>query len=171
MRDMLALATDPVNGMLVFSNIDAARATGIELEAEWLREDGSALKGSANVQSARNDADGAWLPNSPRRLFKLNYALPPLGDHLRAHAEYRFTSRRRTVRGGEVGAFGVVDLNVVGTVPGTHMELSAGVLNVFAKRHADSASEEHYDNSVPPRHLDAIGQDGRSLRFTASVRF
>jgi iron complex outermembrane receptor protein len=171
MRDMLALATDPNNGFLVFSNIDAARATGVELEAEWLREDGSAFKGSANVQSARNDADGAWLPNSPRRLFKLNYALPPLGDHLRAHAEYRFTSRRRTVQGGEVGGFGVVDLIVVGTVPGTHVELSAGVLNVFARRYADSASEEHYDNSVPPRRLDAIGQDGRSLRFTAAVRF
>ncbi|WP_413673846.1 TonB-dependent receptor plug domain-containing protein [Massilia cellulosiltytica] len=170
MRDMLALATDPVNGMLVFSNIEAARATGIEVEAEWLREDGSALKGSANVQSARNDAGGAWLPNSPRRLFKLNYALPPLGDHLRAHAEYRYTSRRRTVRGGEVGGFGLVDLNLVGTL-GSHVELSAGVLNVFAKRFADSASEEHYDNSTPPRHLDAIGQDGRTLRFMATVRF
>jgi iron complex outermembrane receptor protein len=171
MRDMLALATDPVNGMLVFSNIDAARATGIELEAEWLREDGSALKGSANVQSARNDADGAWLPNSPRRLLKLNYALPPLGDHLRAHAEYRFTSRRRTVQEGEVGGFGVVDLNLVGTLADSHVELSAGVLNVFAKRYADSASEEHYDNSTPPRRLDAIRQDGRTLRFMALVRF
>jgi iron complex outermembrane receptor protein len=170
MRDMLALASDPSNSYLIFSNIDAARATGIEVEAEWLREDGSALKGSANVQSARNDADGAWLPNSPRRLFKLDYALPPLGDHLRAHTEYRFTSRRRTVRGGAVGGFGVVDLNLVGTV-GTHVELSVGVRNVFARRYADSASEEHYDNSTPPRHLDAIGQDGRTLRFTALVRF
>jgi len=170
MRDMLALATDPSNGFLIFSNIDAARATGIEVEAEWLREDGSALKGSANVQSARNDADGAWLPNSPRRLFKLDYTLPPLGDHLRAHTGYRYTSRRRTVQGGDVGGFGVVDLNLVGTV-GTHVELSAGVLNVFARRYADSASEEHYDNSTPPRHLDAIGQDGRVLRFMATVRF
>jgi iron complex outermembrane receptor protein len=170
MRDMLALTTDPLNGMLVFSNIDAARATGIELEVEWLREDGSALKGSASVQSARNDADGAWLPNSPRRLLKLNYALPPLGDHLRAHAAYRFTSRRRTVQGGEVGGFGVVDLNLVGTV-GAHVELSAGVLNVFAKRYADSASEEHYDNGTPPRHLNAIAQDGRVLRVVALVRF
>jgi iron complex outermembrane receptor protein len=171
MRDMLALDTDPGNGMLVFSNIDAARATGIELEAEWLREDGSALKGSANVQSARNDADGAWLFNSPRRLFKLNYALPPFGDRLRAHAEYRYTGRRRTVRGGEVGGFGIVDVSLVGTVPGTHVELSAGALNVFARRYADSASEEHYDNSTPPRHLDAIGQDGRTLRLVATVRF
>jgi iron complex outermembrane receptor protein len=171
MRDMLALATDPANGYLVFSNIDAARATGVELEAEWLREDGSALKGSANVQRARNDANGEWLPNSPRRLFKLDVALPPLGEHLRAHAEYRFTSRRRTVQGGEVGGFGVVNLNLVGTLPGTPVELSGGVFNAFAKRYADSASEEHYDNSTPPRRLDAIGQDGRSWRLMATVRF
>jgi iron complex outermembrane receptor protein len=51
------------------------------------------------------------------------------------------------------------------------VELSVGVRNVFARRYADSASEEHYDNSMPPRHLDAIGQDGRTLRFTALVRF
>jgi len=171
MRDMLALATDPQDGFLYFSNIDAARATGIELDAEWLREDGSSLKASANVQSARNDVSGAWLFNSPRRLLKLDYTLPPLGEHLRASAAYRFTGRRRTVMDGEVGGFGVVDLNLVGTIPAQGMEVSAGVTNVFAKRYADSASEEHYDNSTPPRHLNAIGQDGRGWRVVATFRF
>jgi iron complex outermembrane receptor protein len=171
MRDMLALATDPQNGFLYFSNIDAARATGIELQAEWLREDGSSLKASANVQSARNEANGGWLFNSPRRLFKLNATLPPLGEHLRASAAYRFTGRRRTVMDGTVGGFGVVDLNLVGTIPALDMEVSAGVTNVFAKRYADSASEEHYDNSTPPRHLDAIAQDGRGWRVVATFRF
>jgi outer membrane receptor for ferrienterochelin and colicin len=170
LRDMLALANDPNTGYLYFSNIDAARATGIELEAEWLREDGSSLKGSANVQSARNDVTGQWLANSPRRLFKLNYTSAPLAEHLRASAEYRFTGRRRTVQASEVGAFGVVNLNVVGTI-GTHVELSAGVCNLLAKRYADSASEEHYDNSTPPRHLNAIGQDGRTWRVVATLRF
>ena len=171
MRDMLALATDPQDGSLYFSNIDAARATGIELDAEWLREDGSSLKASANVQSARNGVSGAWLFNSPRRLLKLNATLPPLGEHLRASAAYRYTGRRRTVMDGEVGGFGVVDLNLVGTIPALAMELSAGVTNVFAKRYADSASEEHYDNSTPPRHLNAIGQDGRGWRVVATFRF
>jgi iron complex outermembrane receptor protein len=171
MRDMLALVTDPGNGYLAFSNIDKARATGIELQAEWLREDGSAIKGSANVQSARNDADWAWLPNSPRRLFKLDVTLPPLGESMRAHAGLRFTGRRRTVLGGEVGGFGVLDASVVSNLPGTHVELSAGVVNVLAKRYADSASEEHFDNSTPPRRLNAIGQDGRSVRIMATIRF
>jgi iron complex outermembrane receptor protein len=171
MRDMLALATDPQNGYLYFSNIDAARATGIELDAEWLREDGSSLKASANVQSARNDVNGQWLFNSPRRLLKLNYTLPPLGEHLRASAAYRFTGRRRTVIDGAVGGFGVVDLNLVGTIPALDMEVSAGVTNVFAKRYADSASEEHYDNSMPPRHLNGIAQDGRGWRVVATFRF
>jgi iron complex outermembrane receptor protein len=72
---------------------------------------------------------------------------------------------------GEVGGFGVVDLNLVGTIPALAMELSAGVTNVFAKRYADSASEEHYDNSTPPRHLNEIGQDGRGWRVVATFRF
>lgn len=171
LRDLLALTTDPRDGRLVFSNVDAARATGLELEAEWLRQGGAALKGSASLQSAHNDADGAWLSNSPRRLFKLNYTAPLAGERLRASVEWQLTSRRHTAAECEVGGYGLLNLTLLGTLPDAHAELSASAYNLLAKRHADASSEEHYDNREPPRRLDAIAQDGRTWRVVARFRF
>jgi iron complex outermembrane receptor protein len=170
-RDLLALATDPADGRLFWSNIDAARSSGVELEAEWMREDGASLKGSASFQSARNDVTGAWLSNSPRRMAKLAYATPLSARGVGAAAEYRFTGRRLGSAGGQIGGFGIVNLTLLGQPFGKRLELSASLYNLLGKRYADSPSEEHFDNSTPPRHLQAIQQDGRSWRVLATLRF
>lgn len=171
LRDLLALTTDPIDGKPYFSNIDAARASGVELEAEWLGRGGSSIKGSVSVQSARNEASGEWLANSPRRMLKLHVGQPLFGERLRANLAYRFTGRRRTELGREVGAFGVADLTLLGLLPGGRIELSASLLNALDRRYADSSSEEHFDNGTPPRRLGAIPQDGRTWRVLATVRF
>lgn len=171
MTDLIALTTDPLDSRLVQSNIDSARSRGAEFEAEWLREDGSALKTSLSLQYAHNGVSGEWLSNSPRQLFKLNYARPLRGDALRAALECQFTSRRRTAAGGQVGGFGLLNLTVLSHVLGPRIELSVSVYNLLDKRYADSASEEHYDSGSPARYLNAIAQDGRSWRIQASTSF
>jgi outer membrane receptor for ferrienterochelin and colicin len=169
--DLIALATDPLDGRLVQSNIDSARSKGAEFEAEWLREDGSSLKTSLSLQYAHNGGSGEWLSNSPRQLVKLNYARPLWRDALRLALEGQFTSRRRTAAGGQVGGFGLLNLTVLGQPFGKHIELSASIYNLLDKRYADSASEEHYDSGTPARYLNAIGQDGRTWRIQASTSF
>ncbi|ATQ78368.1 TonB-dependent receptor [Massilia violaceinigra] len=169
--DLIALATDPLDSKLVQSNIDSARSKGAEFEAEWLRDDGSSLKTSVSLQYVHNGANGEWLSNSPRQLFKLNYAKPLRRDTLRAALEYQFTSRRRTAADGHIGGFGLFNVTVLGHPMGKHLELSASIYNLLDKHYADSASEEHYDSSSPARHLNAIGQDGRSWRLQASYTF
>lgn len=171
LRDLLALTTDPVDGLLVYSNIDAARARGVELEAEWLRENGSALKASTSFQMARDTNTGEWLSNSPRRLVKLNYSSPLPDERLRASVEYQFTSRRRTTLDGQLGGFGVFNLTLLGHVFDKRIELAASLYNVFDKRYADPPGEEHFDNGAPPRYLHSIRQDGRNWRMTASYTF
>ncbi|MCE3604743.1 TonB-dependent receptor [Massilia sp. P8910] len=169
--DLIALSTDQLDCRLIQSNIDSARSKGAELEAEWLRDNGATLKTSISLQYAKNGASGEWLSNSPRRLFKLNYARPLWRDALHSALEYQFTSRRRTAAGGHVGGFGLVNVTVLGHALGKRLELSASVYNLLDKHYADSASEEHYDNSSPARYLNAIGQDGRALRLQASYTF
>ncbi|NHZ64343.1 TonB-dependent receptor plug domain-containing protein [Massilia genomosp. 1] len=169
--DLIALTTDPLDSRLMHSNIDSARSKGAEFEAEWLRDDGSALKTSVSLQYARNGVSGEWLSNSPRQLFKLNYAKPFWRDTLRAALECQFTSRRRTTAGGQVGGFGLLNLTVLSHALGKHVELSASVYNLLGKHYADSASEEHYDSGTPARYLNAIGQDGRNWRIQASYTF
>ncbi|MFB9245793.1 TonB-dependent receptor [Massilia antarctica] len=169
--DLIALSTDPLDCRLVQSNIDSARSKGAEIEAEWLRDNGASLKTSISLQYAKNAASGEWLSNSPRQLFKLNYARPLWRDTLHSALEYQFTSRRRTAAGGHVGGFGLVNVTVLGHALGKRLDLSASVYNLFDKHYADSASEEHYDNSSPARYLNAIGQDGRTWRLQASYTF
>lgn len=171
LRDLVALATDPADGLLVYANIDAARARGIELEAEWLRENGSAFKGSASFQTARDQNTNEWLNNSPRRLVKLSYSTPLPDERLRASLEYQFTSRRRTTLDDHVGGFGVLNLTLLGHVLDNRIELVASLYNVLDKRYADSPSEEHFDNAAPPRYLRSIRQDGRNWRVTATYKF
>ncbi|MDM5177115.1 TonB-dependent receptor [Massilia sp. DJPM01] len=169
--DLIALSTDQLDCRLVQSNIDSARSNGAEFEAEWLRDDGASLKTSVSLQYAKNGASGEWLSNSPRQLFKLNYAKPLWRDTLHSALEYQFTSRRRTAAGGHVGGFGLVNVTFLGHAMGKRLELSASVYNLLDKHYADSASEEHYDSSSPARYLNAIGQDGRAWRIQASYTF
>lgn len=170
-RDLIALTDDPADGLLYYSNIDAARSRGVELETEWRGENGSSFKGSAAFQSVHNANTGEWLSNSPRRLFKLNYSAPLPGERLHGALEYQFTSRRLSPLNEDIGGFGVLNVNLLGHAANKRIELALHVGNVLGKRYADSPSEEHYDNSSPPRYLRAIRQDGRSWRVTATFRF
>jgi len=171
LRDLIALTADPADGLLYYSNIDAARSRGVELETEWRGENGSSFKGSAAFQSVENAATGEWLSNSPRRLYKLNYAAPLLGERLHGALEYQFTSRRLSTLNEKIGGFGVLNMTLLGHTADKRLELALHVGNVLDKRYADSPSEEHYDNSDPPRYLRAIRQDGRNWRLTATFRF
>lgn len=171
LRDLIALTVDPADGLLYYSNIDAARSRGVELETEWRGENGSSFKGSAAFQSVRNADTGEWLSNSPRRLFKLNYAAPLLGERLHGALEYQFTSRRLSTQDEDIGGFGVLNLTLLGRTANNRVEVALHVGNVLDKRYADTPSEEHYDNSNPPRYLRAIRQDRRNWRLTASFRF
>jgi iron complex outermembrane receptor protein len=169
--DLIALATDPADGALYFSNIDAARSRGVELETEWLGMSGARLKASLSYSDARNEADGAWLSNSPRRLAKLNYSTPWFGDALRTSVEVQGSSRRRTPLGGEVGGYGLVNLTVLSRALGKNVELSASVYNLLDKRYADGPSEEHFDNSDPPRFLTALAQPRRQWQLLLTIGF
>lgn len=171
LTDLIALASDPAENQLYYMNIDSARSKGVEFEAEWLRNNGSSLKTSVSLQSAQNGVSGEWLSNSPRQLFKLNYAMPLWRDRLQAGIDFQFTSRRRTVSGGNIGGFGLLNLTLLSHSFGKHLEISTSIYNVLDKRYADSPSEEHYDNSTPTRYLNAIRQDGRNWRVQATYSF
>lgn len=169
--DLIALSSDPASSLLYFLNIDSARSKGAEFEAEWLHNNDSSLKTSISLQHARNGVTGEWLSNSPRQLFKLNYAMPLWRDGPRIGIEYQFTSRRRTPDGGAVGGFGLMNLTLLSHTFGKKLEVSASMYNAFDKQYADGPSEEHYDNSSPARRLTGIRQDGRNWRVQAAYTF
>lgn len=171
LENLISLVTDPKDGLLFYTNVDAASAKGIEIEAEQLAASGARMKGSVSLQSARNDGTGQWLTNSPRALVKLNASQPLFDNAARAGLEIQYTSRRKTILGGELGGFTVINLTLVSQKLGKNIDLSASAYNLLNKHYADPPSDEHFDNSSPPRFLQGIGQDGRSFRIGVTCRF
>ena len=171
LRDLITLATDPVDGLLFYTNVDAASSRGVELDADHLGTDGSRLKGSISLQSARNDFSGAWLTNSPHALVKVNYSRPLSDSGARIGFETQYTSRRKTVLGTEIGGFTVANVTLARLLLAPGLDLSASIHNVFNKRYADPPGKEHFDNSSPPRYLQSISQDGRIWRVALDYQF
>ncbi|MFT5643256.1 MAG: outer membrane receptor for ferrienterochelin and colicin [Janthinobacterium sp.] len=70
-------------------------------------------------------------------------------------------------------AFGFAPINAtlarLKLAPG--LASSASIYNLLDKRYADPPSEEYSDNSMPPRYLQSIGQDGREWRIDLRYRF
>lgn len=168
--NLISLSFDSADQLLFFKNSDTATAKGIEIEAEWLPTDRSRLKASAAFQVAR-DGNGQRLTNSPTQVFKLNYSLPILHSSARVGIEDQYTSRRDTVIGGTVGAFSVLNLTVSQIQLGHGVELAGSIYNLLGKNFADPPSDEHFDNSTPPRYLQGIRQDGRVFRLVLTSHF
>ena len=170
LNNLVALAVDPADNLLFFSNVSKVSARGVELEAEWLPSERSRLKASAAFQVAKDEISGQRLTNAPAQVLKLNYSLPILHDKARVGLEAQYTSRRDTVVQGTVGAFTVANLTVSGIKLAPGLDLSGSVYNILNKRYSDPPNSEHFDNSSPPRFLQGIRQDGRALRLTMTYR-
>jgi outer membrane receptor protein involved in Fe transport len=171
MNNLISLVTDPADQLLYYKNVNAASARGVELEAELLGLDGSRLRGSTSFQFTKDDVTGNRLTNSPTQLAKLNYSRPFLTKTGRIGLEAQYTGKRSTVLGGEVGGFSVVNLTLSGIKPVPKVELDASLYNLLNKNFSDPPSDEHFDNSTPPRFLRSIRQDGRVVRMNLCYRF
>jgi len=161
MRDLITLVTDPGDGLLVFRNVDRARARGFEVEGEW-RGGTSQLRASYSRQMVRDDVTGEELTNAPRQLAKVNLAVPAGVDGLRAGLEAQYIGRRKTLA-SEIGGYTVASLTLVHTGLATGLEVSVSAYNLFDRTYGDPGSAEHVQ--------DAIEQERRSLRLKLVQRF
>jgi len=161
MRDLIGLTTDPLNGALVYRNMNRAEARGLEMAGEWQGESVHA-RASVSLQDARDEATGQILTNAPRRLAKLSFSVPLGVRALRAAFDAQFVGRRRTLAGNEIGGYTVANLTLAygGLAKGADLSFSA--YNLFDRGYSDPGSVEHLQ--------DAIGQDGRTLRVKLTWR-
>lgn len=165
--NLIGLTTLPGGG-ISFQNSNM-EAKGLELEAERVWIDDSRLKGSISWQRAINSDTGEWLNNSPRRLAKVNYTTPLFGNTARLGLEMQFVSPRLNALGNLVGGHGITNLTLGSQKLAKNLEVSASVYDLFDRRHADPASDEHYDFNG--RSLESIRQDGRSFRVNMIYKF
>ncbi|HEY0843919.1 MAG TPA: TonB-dependent receptor [Noviherbaspirillum sp.] len=160
--DLISQTMDPSDGLMVFQNLDRARARGAEVEYEQVWSGGSRLRTSYSWQQARNLITGAILANSPRHLANFNLSLPLCRTGWRTGIEALYVGRRNTLQADTAGYWlANLTLSTVRLAPG--LELSASIYNLFDRRYADPGSEEHLQ--------DVIGQDGRTFRMKLTYAF
>lgn len=158
--DLVTLAADPSDGLLVYGNRKAMSATGLEAELD-LDLDAVHLAGSATFQ--RVSEESHRLPSSPLFLAKLRIAVPIVDELLVVALEALYTSARLTRSGAETDPIALVNLTLTSKdlLPG--LTLRASFDNLLDHRYADPASAE--------QRLETIPQDGFGFRFRLGYRF
>ena len=162
-KDLIALVTDPDEGLLVFRNIGKVECRGVELLLDGKWDNGIRGRVSYAFQDARDVTADEWLANSARHLAKLNLSFPLVRDKVFLGVEEQYTSRKKTPSDGRAGDFFVTNLTLSTRNLLQDLELSASVYNLFNTGYSVPASEEHIQES--------IRQDGRSFRVKATWRF
>lgn len=162
-RNLITLATDPVDDLLIFRNIGRAELRGVELELDKKWDNGLNGRISYSYQDAKDATGGKRLPNSARHLVKLNLVIPLVEEKLFLGVEEQYTSRKNTLAGSSTGDFFVTNLTLFSHNLLKNLELSGSVYNLFNSRYFVPAGEEHLQ--------DRIEQDGRVFRIKATWRF
>ena len=159
---LIRLTTDPADSLLVFRNQSRARSTGLELETEATFGAISAHASYA-LQRVRDAESNAAPVNSPTHLGRLAVSAPFLKERVRASAEARFVSARRTVAGASAPGYGIANLTLLAQPLSRGLELSGTVYNLFDHAYGDPGGEELAQ--------DIVMQDGRVFRVGVRYQF
>lgn len=162
MHDIVTLGIDPVSGLTQYQSGDKVKARGLELSADKTWAWGGRLRGSVSLQDVAYAGGGALL-NSPKLLGKLNLSGPLPWAGLRAGYELRYDGRRLTLDGSKLASFAVSNLHLSTEAMANGLEVSLGIQNLFDKRYAHPGADTNWQN--------ALEQDGRSVRLSATYRF
>ena len=155
-RNLIALGTDPLDGLDVFRNVDRVRAEGVELEVEGSFARFLEGRLSYALQKSQDATTGSSLSNSPRHLAKANLSVPFHRDRLLASLEVQYTSARATLAGDSAGGFTLANLTLLARRWKGGPSVSLSVFNLFDKTYGDPGGTEHAQDVIP--------QDGRSVR-------
>jgi outer membrane receptor for ferrienterochelin and colicins len=162
-RNLISLRQDPADGLLVFQNVDQAKAKGVEIELEGHFAYDLSARLSYALQSAKDEKTEKELTDSPRHLAKLNLDLPMAGDRLHAGFELQYQGSVKTFADKRVADFLVANATLLFPRVLPPLELSLSVYNLFDEAYAYPGS--------PTDAEDFLRQDGRTFRLKGTYKF
>ena len=161
-RDLVDTTVDPADSLIMFTNLGAAAARGIEGSLNARLQSGASAYASYGFQRTEDTDTDLDLSNSPRHLAKFGLHFP-FASVLWAAPQVRCESSRKTVYDTETEPFWMADLNV-GTKPlFGGLQVRFRLRNLFDQTYASPGGFEHSQPSLL--------QDGRSLRFELKYSF
>jgi outer membrane receptor for ferrienterochelin and colicins len=162
-KNQIRQGLDPSDGLIVFGNTGKNRGQGIEFELEGKDLLGIDGRLSYALQRAVRHPNEATLSNSPHHIAKLYLYRNLIGPRGGAGLEISYMSARKTLGDRQVGGFLLTSFTASYEKLLSNLNLSAGIYNVFNKRHSDPGGSEHVS--------DALLQDGRSVRVRLDYAF
>src|SRR3990172_5976391 len=161
--NLVAQVVDPADSLLVFENVNQARSTGVEVEADLRLAQGLSARGSYTYQRAQDPATGDELANSPRHLATFGVSGPVGGEQLRASLDVRYAGRQHTNAGPKDPGHATADLTLLGRLVRERLLLSGSVYNLFDAAYGDPVGMEQTVVLIP--------QDRRNYRISIQYQF
>lgn len=152
---------DPADGLYYSANLDRIKAMGVEVQAEGQPAADVFVRASFTYTHAEDEATDDILVNSPEYLGKLNVSTPLAGAWLLAGLEAQYASERATSGGQMLDDLWLVNATLYARRWREVASLSVSLYNLF---------DVDY-RSPGVGILDAIEQDGRTLRAVLRVVF
>jgi outer membrane receptor protein involved in Fe transport len=150
----------------VVANSKAVRATGLEVEYEYLWTNGIRLRTGFSIQDSQGES--GRLDNSPRQMAKFNLMLPRLWQDISAGLEGQWVGSRVANDGSEkLKPYALVNLNLSYVAPGNKWDAGLGIYNLFDHRHDDPVS---IDTFLPITRW-YVPQVGRTLQLRTRIGF
>ncbi len=162
-KDLIAYALDPDDGLLYFDNRDDAEAYGTELSIEGKWNNGFLANLSYTYQHAESKESGERLVNSPLHMVKVNVMASVIPNILDGGLELQYESERKTMSGDETDDTFLTNFILVSKDWLEGITVSAGVYNLFDVTYDYPGSEEHSQ--------DMLSQDGRTFRLKLNYLF
>jgi outer membrane cobalamin receptor len=142
-----------------YQNTGAARAQGLELEAEYEWR-GTRTRASHVLQRAVDDATEVDLSNAPRHLTTADVTLP-VSRGVTGSVEVRAVSDRVAASGVRVAGYTTANLWLSARIPRLGARVSGGVFNALNRQYADPAGGDFVQSAVP--------QAGRHFRLNVEL--
>ncbi len=162
-EDLVTLATDPLDGLLYFTNQEHTRSRGAEIELERRWAKGYEVRFGHTIQETEDRQTREILVNSPKNLSKLNVLVPLPGKRMTAGLEIQYVGTRRTLADQTAPAYWLTNLNFLSRTLAKGLDLSLGVYNLLDEDYGEPGSEEHVQDLIP--------QNGRSFRIKVTWSF
>lgn len=160
-KNLIGQVLDRADDLLVYDNVEAATAKGLELEAEGKWAGGLQVRASYAWQRARDADTRGRLTNSPEHVGQALFSLPLGVDGGFASLTFRSVSARTAKDGTRVPGYAVPGICLVSPIS-RRLSLQVVVDNLLNTPYSDPAAEELRQVSVR--------QDGRTACLRLSWR-
>jgi iron complex outermembrane receptor protein len=146
-RNLISQEAAPDTGMLIYRNLNQAKAHGAEFAVEHGMTNGARVRASYAWQRTTDADIGARLQNSPEHLAKVNLLVPLFDQAARLGAELQCMSSRLAANTAS-GGFCVTNLTLGSSRLIADAYVSIGLYNAFDKRYADPSGPAFVQEAI-----------------------